>query len=437
VTLVVEDTLIDIVGRDSSYGRSRQASPSLCLKLDVSRHPFPALALLHFHLMLIPPFLAASDSWIATTIALRRILAEMGNTPSHASTPEAAAGTGPSLSNPQNATQSLSAQPTASSSNPPPTTTNLAGSIAPTIVSSGPNFHSGLTPPLPPLSPPPPPTPPLLPHGGHLSPQNPHALSHPQAHDYSKNVVTRLILDGKLAPFYRGFEDWEEEYGEEDIARTLTEVREKDYSDGVGNSVTEAMKLERGAGGGMGSMAKKIGMHRNRQNRMEEEKDERERRERKAYIGATECPICFLVRRRIGYGINSILMTDQNYPPNINTSRCCQQPICSECFVQIRRSEATITHLESEPACCPFCVETDFGVIYERPLPPLASLPQSALATSPETSSLGVSHTPSTGSEDTDLNVGPGMAPKTQETMRRKRVSAKSKEVVTIGESAV
>lgn len=110
-------------------------------------------------------------------------------------------------------------------------------------------------------------------------------------------MVTRLIVDGKLAPFYRGFEDWEEDYGEQDIARVLAEVREKDYAEGVGNSVTEAMKLEREGGGGMGSMAKKIGMHRSRQNRLEEEKEERDRRERKAYIGATECPICFLVRR--------------------------------------------------------------------------------------------------------------------------------------------
>lgn len=33
--------------------------------------------------------------------------------------------------------------------------------------------------------------------------------------------------------------------------------------------------------------------------------------------------------------------------------------------MQIKRAEATITHLESEPAACPYCMETDFGVIYE------------------------------------------------------------------------
>jgi len=131
----------------------------------------------------------------------------------------------------------------------------------------------------------------------------------------------------------------------------------------------------------------------------------------------------------------------QNYPSNINTSRCCQQPICTECFVQIKRSEATLTHLESEPACCPFCVETDFGVIYERPnLPsPVTSTSalagQSALSISPETEmgASGLSQALGMGKEDAELSVGVGMAPKVQETIRRKSVSHKSKEVVTIG----
>src|SRR5205814_1664603 len=34
------------------------------------------------------------------------------------------------------------------------------------------------------------------------------------------------------------------------------------------------------------------------------------------YKDATECPICFLY-----------------YPPYLNRTRCCDQPICSECFV--------------------------------------------------------------------------------------------------------
>ncbi|KAF2814027.1 uncharacterized protein BDZ99DRAFT_230334 [Mytilinidion resinicola] len=86
------------------------------------------------------------------------------------------------------------------------------------------------------------------------------------------------------------------------------------------------------------------------------------------YKNATECPICFLY-----------------YPPYLNKTRCCDQPICSECFVQIKRPDPHIPEhhdptdpnaskepqedgmLVSEPASCPFCVQPEFGVTYEPP----------------------------------------------------------------------
>jgi hypothetical protein len=90
------------------------------------------------------------------------------------------------------------------------------------------------------------------------------------------------------------------------------------------------------------------------------------------YKDATECPICFLY-----------------YPPYLNKTRCCDQPICSECFVQIKRpdphppehetndpsqpgvsnpeSTAEAEALVSEPACCPYCQLPEFGVTYEPP----------------------------------------------------------------------
>ncbi|KAL2162349.1 hypothetical protein VTH06DRAFT_7262 [Thermothelomyces fergusii] len=85
------------------------------------------------------------------------------------------------------------------------------------------------------------------------------------------------------------------------------------------------------------------------------------------YKNAVECPICFLA-----------------YPPYLNHTRCCNQPICSECFVQIKRpdphfpeghNENDPSHnpeesaglLVSEPACCPYCTQTDFGVTYDPP----------------------------------------------------------------------
>lgn len=65
----------------------------------------------------------------------------------------------------------------------------------------------------------------------------------------------------------------------------------------------------------------------------------------------TECPICFLY-----------------YPSPLNHTRCCGQPICTECFVQIKRADPT-THNppSSEPAMCPFCQESEFGIVYKAP----------------------------------------------------------------------
>jgi hypothetical protein len=90
------------------------------------------------------------------------------------------------------------------------------------------------------------------------------------------------------------------------------------------------------------------------------------------YKDASECPICFLY-----------------YPPYLNHTRCCDQPICSECFVQIKRpdphppehgepdpnaptaeggqAESTESQLVSEPSACPFCVQPEFGVTYASP----------------------------------------------------------------------
>ncbi|KAL9044519.1 MAG: hypothetical protein Q9214_002345 [Letrouitia sp. 1 TL-2023] len=90
------------------------------------------------------------------------------------------------------------------------------------------------------------------------------------------------------------------------------------------------------------------------------------------YKDAAECPICFLY-----------------YPPYLNKTRCCDQSICSECFVQIKRpdphppehADSSAPHqppteseyrggekeLVSEPAACPFCVQPDFGITYEPP----------------------------------------------------------------------
>lgn len=90
------------------------------------------------------------------------------------------------------------------------------------------------------------------------------------------------------------------------------------------------------------------------------------------YKDASECPICFL-----------------SYPPYLNHTRCCDQPICSECFVQIKRADPHLPEhhpdgeardpnagldpedppemLISEPSACPYCQQPEFGVTYDPP----------------------------------------------------------------------
>ncbi|KAI0477167.1 hypothetical protein GGR56DRAFT_392086 [Xylariaceae sp. FL0804] len=88
------------------------------------------------------------------------------------------------------------------------------------------------------------------------------------------------------------------------------------------------------------------------------------------YKAGEECPVCIMY-----------------YPPYMNRTRCCSQLICSECFVQIKRpdphlpehhveeprpepqpaQEAANGELVMEPAKCPYCTQSDFGVTYEPP----------------------------------------------------------------------
>ncbi|KAL9639855.1 MAG: hypothetical protein Q9164_000675 [Protoblastenia rupestris] len=90
------------------------------------------------------------------------------------------------------------------------------------------------------------------------------------------------------------------------------------------------------------------------------------------YKDVLECSICYL-----------------DYPPYLNRTRCCDQPMCSECFVQIKRPDPHLPEhadpsaptppredlerdvhegeLVSEPAACPFCRVPEFGIIYDPP----------------------------------------------------------------------
>lgn len=144
------------------------------------------------------------------------------------------------------------------------------------------------------------------------------------------------------------------------------------------------------------------------------------------YKAATECPICFLY-----------------YPPYLNKTRCCDQPICSECFVQIKRPEphppehehndpsnpappptdANVDpeSLVSEPAACPYCQQAEFGVTYE--VPPF----RRGLAYA---NSLGGFSSAMSSSSSLHSAASPGFAPQVHKR-RTTSISANASTVVT------
>ncbi|EKM55661.1 uncharacterized protein PHACADRAFT_256442 [Phanerochaete carnosa HHB-10118-sp] len=171
---------------------------------------------------------------------------------------------------------------------------------------------------------------------GYLTPQG--IYTGPR--DWNQAVVTQLIIDRKLAPFYRPLEDYDESWDDEQILAAMKEPPQAEGADGSESST-------RADSGSLHSTTSRT--HHKRPSATAKEQQARHL-EAGVYRGAIECPICFLY-----------------YPPNINHSRCCDQAICTECFVQIKRADPTTTHLVSEPASCPYCVQENFGIVYILP----------------------------------------------------------------------
>lgn len=224
---------------------------------------------------------------------------------------------------------------------------------------------------------------------GHLSPQG--IYTGPQ--DWNQEIVGKLIVDRKLAPFYRPLEDYEPDWDDEAILRNR---KLKQGEQALPAPVT--MSVSALASAGKGSAKGKGVADRREPQKMSEVE---------VYRGAIECPICFMY-----------------YPSNINRSRCCDQAICTECFVQIKRNEPTTTHLVSEPAACPYCVQENFGVTYEPPNWRAGLVLNSSSSGRPELPRLGGSAV-SSGAADSQGHL-------TAERSRRKSAPHQAREVVTI-----
>ncbi|KAK9763405.1 SNF1-interacting protein [Basidiobolus ranarum] len=129
--------------------------------------------------------------------------------------------------------------------------------------------------------------------------------------DFDHRVVRKLIVERKISPFYRGLAETNDIQKEQ----STIGLSKRFLSNAKSASCISKNKLE-------GCKVSPVDLYRN----------------------AVECPICFLY-----------------YPKNINYTRCCRQPICTECFVQMKRLNNTTS------ATCPYCVEPNFGIVYEAP----------------------------------------------------------------------
>ncbi|KAJ2499656.1 SNF1-interacting protein [Coemansia sp. RSA 1972] len=210
--------------------------------------------------------------------------------------------------------------------------------------------------------------------GGGLCPTGIYAED---AQDYDAKVVHRLIVARQLGPFYTGADDPDPDLDPVDPAERTDDGGWWSYNMMVAQQGSEPPEQKTGEPGPqqahMGHSRKSSGILQ----RLRASTPVRHERSmsdtpatqpddaaidacRRLLRRCIECPICFLY-----------------YPKNINYTRCCHKPICTECFVQIKRKldddQIVATH-------CPYCVEPNLGIVYYAP-----QLPQTMPTAVPRT----------------------------------------------------
>lgn len=232
--------------------------------------------------------------------------------------------------------------------------------------------------------------------------------------DYDASVVKSLITRRELAPFYTPLQDYDEDWTREELLKivdglplhapfdSILEEYEDVPTGNLQNPDFEYLidrSLPKGEQRKMRSRIFKARLYKKRIMWQESENNEyldvkfakqsvnvsRQTKDVKLdpameslpsddlkfcmYSEGLECPICFLYM-----------------PGPMNYSHCCQQPICTECFVQIKRADPHFPHDEvdptkpvtenndkdpklliSEPSNCPYCATPNFAVKYTPP----------------------------------------------------------------------
>lgn len=162
--------------------------------------------------------------------------------------------------------------------------------------------------------------------------------------EWDSLIVAKLIVEFRLAPFYRGYQSTSDlpTNSQEDI------TKEEVIDDEIRPRSNTLSRIKRTISGGLDSIRRHDSMPAglNKRSTFMHSDTISTTPPLQAvladlYSQTLECPICFLL-----------------VPSRLNYSRCCQQPICSECFVQIKRPS------DGSPALCPFCIEPHFGVVF-------------------------------------------------------------------------
>jgi hypothetical protein len=230
--------------------------------------------------------------------------------------------------------------------------------------------------------------------GGYLAPYD----NYKYELDYNTEIVRSLIVKRKLAPFFTPLQDFDDSWNDDELIKYLKDnlqlhenIKPNDLNDEYEDPNEHKLHMSVNA---IRRKESKIQIHKIKEKAAELQNFENSRFNKlfrlqesnklianenlnlpsndlllRLYRGSEECPICFLF-----------------YPKILNTTRCCAQLICSECFVQMKRSEPHFPHDEndnenlnenneeidpekliSEPVKCPFCAVSNFGVTYTSP----------------------------------------------------------------------
>ncbi|CAO3592071.1 unnamed protein product [Absidia cylindrospora] len=174
---------------------------------------------------------------------------------------------------------------------------------------------------------------------GPLAPQEHTATT---SRDYDAKLVKRFIREGRLAPFYQGHYEKPDDCTSSQldlltsashgfIHSAASPTNDNSSSNSVNSNSRNSSMLAMAAH----RMSLFLATHipENVQNYA-------------LYKETVECPICFLF-----------------YPPFINHTRCCDKLICTECFLQLKRSVES----PSLAIHCPFCMQPHLGVIRVPP----------------------------------------------------------------------